>query len=172
MITKLFWAFRLLLLKPFLKHLGNCSYMGKPLFLSNLRAVSIGNRVRIYPGVRIECLKNSELIIEDNCSIGQHLHLTVGEQVVIGQGTTISSHVLITDTDHEYRQIDVPIMEQPLIKKKTIIGRNCFIGVGAVILPGTILGNQCVVGANSVVRGVFPDHSVIAGVPAKVIKQF
>lgn len=172
MLIKLLWAIRGLLYKPFLGHWGWKSYLGKPIFLSNMKSIWIGNRVRIYPGIRIECLKDASLVIEEDCSIGQNLHLTVGDKLVIGKGTTISSNVLITDIDHEYKQIGVPIMEQPLKIKKTKIGENCFIGTGAVILPGTILGKQCVVGANAIVRGVFADYSVIAGNPGKVIKRF
>ena len=172
MIVKLLWAIRGLLYKPFLKHLGWKSYLGKPLCLSNMKKIWIGNRVRIYPGIRIECLKSASLIIEEDCSIGQNLHLTLGDKLVIGRGTTISINVVITDIDHEYKQINVPIMKQPLKIKKTMIGENCFIGTGAVLLPGTNLGKQCVVGANSVIRGEFADYSVIAGNPGKVIKRF
>lgn len=172
MLIKLIWACRGFCLKPFLKHWGWKSYIGKPLFISNLKRIWIGDRVRIYPGIRIECLNGANLVIENDCSIGQNLHLTIGDVLVIGKGTTISSNVLITDIDHEYRMIDTPIMKQPLRIKKTRIGENCFIGTGAVILPGTILGKQCVVGANAVIRGVFPDYSVIAGNPGKIIKTF
>ena len=52
------------------------------------------------------------------------------------------------------------------------IGENCFIGMGAAIMPGTVLGKQCVVGANSVVKGTFPDCCVIVGSPAKIVKKY
>src|SRR3712207_9214092 len=50
------------------------------------------------------------------------------------------------------------------------VGRGSWLGHGAVILPGATIGRQCVVAAGSVVRGDVPDHSVVAGVPAKVIR--
>ena len=56
--------------------------------------------------------------------------------------------------------------------KETTIGENCFIGMGAAIMPGTVLGKQCVVGANSVVKGTFPDYCVIVGSPAKIVKKY
>ena len=59
-----------------------------------------------------------------------------------------------------------------MIVKDTIIGENCFIGYGVAIQAGTKLGKQCIVGANAVVRGDFPDYSVIAGVPAKIIRKY
>ena len=64
------------------------------------------------------------------------------------------------------------ILDQPIISKKTYIGEGCFIGYGAVVQAGTILGKHCVIGANAVVRGVYPDYSVIVGVPARIIKCY
>ena len=52
------------------------------------------------------------------------------------------------------------------------IGENCFIGFGVAIQAGTILGKQCVIGSYSVVKGEFPDYSVIVGSPAKIIKRY
>jgi acetyltransferase-like isoleucine patch superfamily enzyme len=56
--------------------------------------------------------------------------------------------------------------------RKNMTGKNCFIGYGSVIQAGTILGKQCIVGANSVVRGIFPDYSVIVGAPARIVKRY
>ena len=57
------------------------------------------------------------------------------------------------------------------ITKPIVIGNNVFIGVNCIILPGTKVGNRCIIGAGAVVKGDFPDNSVIAGVPAKKIKS-
>ena len=51
-----------------------------------------------------------------------------------------------------------------------LIGDDCFIGCGAVILHGVKLGKNCIVGANSVVTKSFEDYSVIAGSPAKLLR--
>ena len=64
------------------------------------------------------------------------------------------------------------ILVQDLLIKETRIGENSFIGFGAVIQAGTILGKQCIVGSNSVVRGIYPDYSVIVGNPRKVVKRY
>lgn len=57
------------------------------------------------------------------------------------------------------------------IKKPVIIGHDCWIGARATIFPGVKIGNYCVVAAGSVVRDDVPDYSVVAGVPAKVVKK-
>lgn len=169
---KIFAFFRLLILSAFMQRCGFGGYLGKPLYISRLRALCLGKRVRIYPLSRIEILSGGVVDVGDEVSIGQSLHLISGSSVTIGSRTTISANVFISDIDHDYSIIGQHILEQPLKIKPTSIGSNSFIGYGAVILPGTILGKNCVVGANSVVRGKFDDYSVVAGNPAKVIKRY
>lgn len=171
-VEKLFWMVRALCLKPFSGSWGFKSYLGKPIFINNIKKMYIGSKVRIYPMARIEVFDSGKVCICDNVSIGQCFHLISANNVFIGENTTISANVFISDLDHQYSSIDVHIMEQPLIVRTTIIGNNCFIGYGAVIQAGTKLGKQCIVGANSVVRGTFEDYCVIAGVPARVIKRY
>ena len=173
MIVKIWWLLRTLIYKPFLGKLGRLSYLAKPIYLSNLKKVFIGSKVRIFPLSRIEVMdKNSSITFEDDVSIGQYFHIISQGDLTIGKKTTISANVLITNVDHEYQKIDKPILGQPLIVQETQIGENCFIGYGAVIQAGTILGKQCIVGANAVVRGHFKDYSVIVGIPAKVVKRY
>lgn len=172
-MIKLFWAIRALCYKPLFKRFGLFSYIGKPIFLKGINKISIGKRVRIFPGARIEVTdKNGSITIEDNISIGQNLHATSGGKLLIQSGTIFAENIMITSIDHEYTQIDIPIVVQPHLIKDTIIGRNCFIGFGVVIQAGTILGKQCIVGANSVVRGTFPDYCVLVGAPARIVKRY
>lgn len=173
MIYKVFWIIRAVLLKPFFRKLGLPSYIGKTTYLHGINKISIGKKVRIYPNVRLEVHgKNSTLVIEDNVGIGQNVHITSGENLVIGASTTILANAFITNIDHSYEEIGKHILDQKMINKKTVIGENCFIGIGAAIQAGTILGKQCIVGANSVVKGEFPDYCVIVGAPARIVKKY
>ena len=174
MITKIIGVVRAIVYRPFFERIGFPTYICKPLALYHVKGISIGNKVRIYPGVRMETHSNGKIEIQDDVSIGQNFHITSGgdEKIIIGKKTTISGNVFVTNIDHKYQEIGKHILEQPFLIKKTEIGENCFIGYGACIQAGTILGKQCIVGANAVVRGVFPDYSVIVGVPAKVVKQY
>ena len=52
---------------------------------------------------------------------------------------------------------------------KIVIGDNCFLGEGVLILPQTKVGNNCIVGAQTLLKGEYPDNSVIAGIPGKRI---
>ena len=173
MIVKIFWFLRALIYKPFLGSIGKLSYLGKPLFISSLRRIFIGSKVRIFPFARIEVIgKNSSITFKDNISIGQYFHIVSKGDLTIGKGSTISANVLITNIDHEYQEINKHILDQPLIIKETQIGENCFIGYGAVIQVGTTLGKRCIVGANAVIRGHYKDYSVIVSVPARVVKRY
>lgn len=173
MFFKIFWIIRAFFYKIFFKKFGLISYIGKPVFLKGVKNISIGKKVRIFPGVRMETHNNGDIIIEKDVAIGQNFHATSSNQkLIIGTKTTISGNVFITNIDHEYQEIDKHIMEQPFIIKETKIGNNCFIGYGVAIQAGTILGKHCIVGANSVVRGIFPDYCVIVGSPARIIKKY
>ena len=174
MLIKVFGLFRALYLKLFFGKIGWFTYICKPISLLNKRGIFLGSKVRIYPGVRMETHNKGKIIIEDDVAIGQNFHITASgpNPVKIGKKSTISGNVFVTNIDHEYRELDVHILKQPFLEKKTEIGENCFIGYGACIQAGTILGKQCVVGANAVVRGIFPDYCVIVGIPAKIIKKY
>lgn len=170
---KYVWALRALLYKPFFKHIGKMSYIGKPCFIEGCKGISIGNKTRIFPGLRVEAIDDGEIVIGNNCAVEQNFHaISRGSVLEIENDVTISGGVFVSNTDHDYTNINISVMDQDLINKKTRIGRGSFIGYGAVILPGTQLGQHCVVGANSVVRGVFPDNCVIAGCPAVVVKIY
>jgi lipopolysaccharide O-acetyltransferase len=65
------------------------------------------------------------------------------------------------------------LVRQPLISKGPVkIGPSCFLGYRVAVLPGVSLGAHCVVGAHSVVTRSFPPYSMLAGVPARIIRRF
>ena len=171
-LYKYFWYVKTLLKKFRFGHIGKKSYIGPRGIFLGTKKVFIGNEVRIYPGVRLEAYEDGKIKIEDDVSIGQNFHCTARDELVIGAHSTILGNVFITDMDHDYQEIGVHILKQKCIVKQTHIGENCFIGYGAAIQAGTKLGKQCVVGANAVVRGEFPDYSVIVGAPAKIVKKY
>jgi acetyltransferase-like isoleucine patch superfamily enzyme len=172
-IRRIIWVMKSLVYKLRMDKFGILSYIARPMLLLNIKNIRIGNKVRILPNARIECVtKSSQIIMQDDISIGPNFNLTCANFVKIGNRVTISSNVFITDMDHSYSEIGVSIMKQPNIIDETIISDNCFIGTGAVLLAGTKLGKQCIVGANSVIRGKYADYSVIVGNPGRVIKIY
>lgn len=168
---KIFWLLRYYLYRIFFGSAGKAGYLGEPKFIIGWKKIFLGNRVRIFPGARLEVHGKGKLHIGSNVSIGNDLHLACADDLRIGNGVQISSSVLITDIDHEISDINTPIFEQPLKISATQIGENCFIGAGAKILAGTKLGPACIVGANAVVRGEFEAGCIIVGIPARAIKK-
>ena len=73
---------------------------------------------------------------------------------------------------HQYEDVTLPIRKQPSTTDEIIIGDGTWIGMNATILAGTHIGKNCVIAANSVVKGNYPDHCVIGGVPSKIIKKY
>lgn len=116
-----------------------------------------GGRIEINEGV---CMSGCTLYAMDS--------ITIGKNTDIGSGCKIIDndfHPLPYSQRHPVEQLDK-------VKKKPItIGEGCFIGANSIILKGTTLGNNVVVGAGSVVSGTFPDNVIIAGTPAKIIKE-
>lgn len=154
------------------------SVVHKPLIFTS-RCVSLGAGVGIWPNCRIEGVFSymgrkfsPEIIIGNGVSIQQNLHLTCAQHIEIGSNTAIAANVTITDIDHPYQQIDIPIEQQPILTQPVLIGADCKIYNNSVILPGTTIGHHCVVGANSVVNGIFDHYCVIVGAPARVVKKY
>jgi acetyltransferase-like isoleucine patch superfamily enzyme len=172
MVNKLTWGILAIIYAPFFKKFSFPSHIGIPKYTLGLNRVSVGKKVRFMPGLRLETHKNGSISFEDGVSVGHNFHIVSAGNLIIKRNTTISGNVLITNLDHDYKQLDTHILKQKMIVSETVIGENCFIGYGAAIQAGTILGRQCIVGANSVVKGIFPDYSVIAGAPGRIIKRF
>ncbi len=89
--------------------------------------------------------------------------------IEIGDHNMFGPDIYITDSNHQFG-IGISPSSQPMQKGKVTIGNYCWIGAKAIILKDVELGDHCVVGAGAVVTKSFPAGSIIAGVPAKLIK--
>ena len=142
-------------------------------------AITMGKHVYIGRNGRIEAIKKyndvcfqPHVILHDRVSIEQNIHLTCAERIEIGANTAIAANVTITDINHPYEDISLPIERQDLEVRPVFIGEECKIYNGSVILPGVHIGKHCVVGANSVVTRDVPDYCVVVGAPARIVKQY
>ena len=117
-----------------------------------------------------QMLTDPVVSIGDRCLIGRGSAIVGHYRIDIGDDVYTGMNVYVTDQNHGYEDIKKPIGVQDPHDDPVVIGSGSWIGSGAVILPGARIGEHCVVAANSVVRGEFQPNSVIAGVPAKVVR--
>ncbi|UYA59607.1 Serine acetyltransferase [Pectobacterium sp. F1-1] len=172
-ITSLFYKLKTCFFyRFFFGAIGKGSCIRKPLFINKAKKIFIGKGFFIREQARLEVVGDGEISIGDFVSIEQNFHIISARKVTVGNYVVVSFDVMVTDIDHDYREVGVRILEQKNSIGITEIGDFCFIGAGAKIQAGTILGKQCVVGANAVIRGSFPDYCVIVGIPGRIIKRF
>ena len=112
------------------------------------------------------------LQIGDRCVIGRGSHIVAHHSLVIGDDVFTGPYVYITDQNHGYADPDVPIGRQLPRNAAVQIGSGSWLGAGAVVLPGACIGRNVVIAAGSVVRGTIPDRCVVAGVPARVVREY
>lgn len=112
------------------------------------------------------------LRIGDRCVIGRGSHLIAHRSTEIGDDVFTGPYVYITDQNHSYTDPEVPIGRQWPSNTSVSIGSGSWLGAGAIILPGARVGRNVVVAAGSVVRGEIPDRCVVAGVPAKIVREY
>jgi serine acetyltransferase len=111
------------------------------------------------------------LRIGDRCVIGRGSHIVAHQSVLIGDDVWTGPYVYITDQNHGYADPHMPIGQQFPVNRPVSIGNGSWLGAGAIILPGASIGENVVIAAGSVVRGEIPDRCVVAGVPAKIVRE-
>ena len=154
--------------------------MWKPTTIFNEQYISIGEDTLIGPGVALsagmvpgqECITNPVVSIGDRCLIGKGSGIVGHFSITIGNDVWTGHHVYITDQNHGYEDVAVPISQQSQPEQAVIIGDGSWLGHGSIVLPGVTIGEHVVIGANSVVTKNIPSFSVAVGSPARVIRKY
>jgi len=117
------------------------------------------------------CINNAvgDVMIGNHTRIG--LHNTIIGPVTIGNHVNLAQGITVTALNHNFSDTEKRIDEQGVNTTPVVIGDDIWIGANAVILPGVTIGSHSVVAAGSVVTKDVPPHSLVAGVPAKIIRQ-
>ena len=115
---------------------------------------------------QIMLMRRSGITIGEKCRIFTMITSNEPSMIRIGNNVTISSNVSLCTHDNGIIKV---IEDKTDAIGRITIGDNCFIGMNSIIMLGVTLGNRCIVGAGSVVTHSFPDNSVIAGNPARLI---
>lgn len=143
-----------------------CIYFGK--------GVGIGDNTFLGPVVSY----NSEsycpkIEIGDGTCVGKNCSIAAINRVTIGKDVLFAGHVHITDHSHGYELLNIPIAKQNLISKgPVIIDDQCWLGFSCEILSGVHIGHHSIVAARAVVTKDVPPFSIVAGNPARIVKQY
>lgn len=117
-----------------------------------------------------------KISIGRNVNIGEYAHITAVNSIIIEDNVLFGKHVLITDNAHGASRInemlDPPTSRIVYSPGPVHIKRNVWIGDKVSIMPNVTIGEGSIVAANAVVTKDVPPYSVVAGVPAKIMKRF
>lgn len=163
---------------PSLLELGAGSSIGDRVVIDALavRGVTFGPSCTIDVGA---VLRGTGVIRDMGEGIKVGARTAIGVQnVILGQGgitigddCLLGPNVSIFSENHRFDQPSVPIRQQGEVRLPTTVGNNVWIGAGAIILGGATIGDGAIVAAGSVVRGHVPPMSIVAGIPARVVRE-
>jgi len=141
--------------------------------LGNLRNLQLGENVSLGTRGWFYLPANNRqarIQIGSGTAIGNYFVITANNSIQIGCDCLLSYRVTVMDHSHAAGWGVKPVTSGLTAGKAVEIGDRCFIGCNTVIMPGVRLGANCIVGANSVVTESFVEGSVVAGVPAKLLR--
>lgn len=139
---------RMTLLKEMFAEIGENCYIEPP-FHSNFGGAHVHFGNNIYANFSLTCVDDT--------------HIYVGDNTMFGPNVTVATagHPILPELRAKGYQYNAPVH----------IGKNCWIGAGALILPGITIGDNVVVGAGSVVTKDLPSNVVAVGNPCKVLRE-
>ncbi|HNX87105.1 MAG TPA: acyltransferase [Bacteroidales bacterium] len=150
-----------------------------------------GKHSRIRPRTRMDVLPFNKFhlgdasTIEDFTTINNGVgDIYIGHRTRIGLGCTLigpvhigndirlAQNIVMSGLNHNYEDLSKPISEQGVTTAPIVVEDESWIGSNSVVLPGVTIGKHCVVAAGSIVTKDVPPYSVVAGNPARVVKQY
>lgn len=148
--------------------IGKNSVISRKADLHIIEPLSIG--CDCYIGC-YSCLDTSgaEITIGDKTTMGRYCMIHGG--AVLKDKIRIASHVCIIPGDHKYKDKNICIKDQGVIRGGVVVESDVWIGAQVSLLSGALIGKGCVVGAGAVVKGRLDEYGVYAGIPAKRISQ-
>jgi len=139
--------------------------------VAELAKAATGSDVAISPTASFANGQN--LVLGDRVRIGAGSSLWAGNgtaKIVLGDDVMLAPNVMITAANYRFNE-GAPIHAQAMKEADTIVGRDVWIGYGAVILPGANIGEGAVIGAHAVVRGVVEPYAIVADAPSVQVAE-
>ena len=185
---------RVLYYKKSLRSMGDNVKIGRAVKIINPQFVSLGNNVTINDDCTLIARDEGGISLDDGVKLMERVYLDteggdgyikIGKSVYIGTGCTLHGHqgleimddsllaqnITITPYSHIFNDPSQNIIDQGGHMRKITIGKDCYIGMGSIVLYSADINDGSVIGSGSVVVHTIPPYSVAVGVPAKVIKK-
>lgn len=134
------------------------------------RGITIGNGVFIGRNTILSC-KNGDIEVDDNANIGFNCEIFSGSRVRVGKNVLMAAYTYLVGGDHLYDRTDVPVLFQGRTARGIEVDDNAWLGAHVIIADGARVGRDVIVGAGAVVMDDVPPFQIVAGVPAKVMRD-
>ena len=157
--------------------LGHGVYLDQETYLHACsNGIRLGDRSIVMHGAVLHVynfrgLPNSGIFIGEDCLIGEYSVIRGQGGVTIGNRVFTSPFTQIIAVNHVFENPTVPFVDQGITAEGIVIEDDVWLGAGAIITDGVTVGKGAVVAAGAVVTKDVPPHSVVGGVPAKIIKK-
>jgi acetyltransferase-like isoleucine patch superfamily enzyme len=156
---------------------GRSLYIGDNVCINALskKGIQFGNNVSIHRGSIIDCtggIRNigEGIVIGNDVGFSPNCYIQVRGNVLIGNNVIFGPSVKIFSESHVFNDVNKFINEQGETRKGVIVEDGAWIGADVTILDGVVIGPNSIVAAKSLVNKNVPAYSIVAGIPAKVIK--
>lgn len=150
----------------------------RPFSIRSKRKLLLNNGFTSGVGLRIDVFHDARLSIGRNVKVNDHVHIAAHYDVSIGENCLIASKVFISDHDHgsyvapHFSDPHTPPSVRPIYCLPVRIGKNVWIGEGAMVLKGVTIGDGSIVAAGAIVAKDVAPQCIVAGIPAKPVKLF
>jgi acetyltransferase-like isoleucine patch superfamily enzyme len=130
----------------------------------------LGRWLHIGAHTAVRCHEGT-LSIGDKSVLGRNVSINCYLDVEVGAAALFADDIFVSDFDHNFARLDVPIKDQGIAKSRVRIEPDVWLGTKVTVRRGVVIGTGSVVGANAVVSRDLPPYCVAVGVPARVIKD-
>lgn len=164
------------------KKVGDNFFLKKDYRVYNPHNIEIGDNFYALERFRIETIDEHwdqkfepRIKIGNNVIFNNDIHIGCINSIIIEDNCLFASRIFITDHNHgdtSLKTCNVSPVKRPLLSSgPVVIKKNVWVGEGVAIMPNVTIGENSIVAANAVVTKDVPPNVVVAGVPAKIIKE-
>jgi acetyltransferase-like isoleucine patch superfamily enzyme len=132
--------------------------------------IRIGSRVFLGRNTLLAC-KDGDIVLEDGVNVSYNCTVFSASSVRIGAETLLAAYCYVVGGGHDFDRVDLPVVQQARPSRGITVGAGGWLGAGAIVLDGVTVGASAIVGAHAVVTQDVPAFAIVAGAPARVVRD-